>query len=367
MKIELKDVTVRELCEGYKNNGEGGVVGFRGNLDIRPPYQREFIYNDKQRDAVIDTVMKNFPLNVLYWAVRDDDSYEVIDGQQRILSICQYISGDFSIDGLNFENLMPDQQKPILDYKLKVYFCSGDSSEKLEWFKTINIAGAKLTNQELRNAVYSGPWVADAKIYFSKRECVAHNIGRDYLRGSAIRQEYLETVIKWISGKKKINDIDVREYMAGHQYDPNASALWRYFQDIISWIEATFTKKRVKLMKGVDWGILYNKFKDEVYNTDKIEEEIKELILDEDVTKKRGIYPYVLTRDEKHLSIRAFPEAIKQAIYVKQGGKCKKCRKGFELSEMEADHITPWSKSGKTVKSNCQLLCKSCNRRKSAK
>ena len=361
MKIELKEITIRELTNGFEDNAEAGVVGYGGKLDIRPPYQREFIYNDKQRDAVIHTVTRDFPLNVMYWAVREDGNFEIIDGQQRTISVCQYVNGDFSVNGLAFHNLTKDKQEQILNYGLTVYFCSGTDSEKLEWFETINIAGEKLTNQELRNAVYSGSWVTDAKKYFSKTGCVAYQIGSDYLNGSPIRQDYLEIVIKWIS------DDEIKQYMSDHQHDQNAAPLWRYFQDVITWVETTFVKKRAKFMRGVDWGTLYNQYKDEQFNTEKIEKEIEQLILDDDVSKKSGIYPYILTRDEKYLSIRAFTPAIKQKVYEKQKGVCVHCKKHFELEEMEADHITPWHEGGKTNEENCQLLCKNCNRTKSGK
>jgi hypothetical protein len=361
MKIELKEITVRELTSGYEDNDDAGVIGYDGKLDIRPPYQREFIYKDKQRDAVINTIIKDFPLNILYWAVKDDGNYEVIDGQQRTISISQYVEGDFAFKGRHFYNLQDDEQKQILDYKLMVYLCSGTDSEKLEWFKIINIAGEKLTEQELRNAVYSGSWVSDVKRYFSKNYCPAYGIGSDYLNGSPIRQDYLQTAIKWIS------EDNIEQYMAKHQHDQNASALWRYFKDVISWIEATFTNKRTKFMKGIDWGTLYNEFKDEMYDTKAIEEEIAKLILDDDVSKKSGIYPYILTRKEKYLSIRAFTESIKQKVYEKQKGICKVCNEHFELNEMEADHITPWHEGGKTDEKNCQMLCRECNRRKSGK
>ena len=360
MKIELKKITVRELTNGFEDNDENGVVGYGKKLDIRPPYQREFIYKDKQRDAVIDTITKNFPLNVMYWAVREDGNFEIIDGQQRTISACQYVNGDFSVDGLAFHNLTKDKKEQILNYELTIYFCSGTDSEKLEWFKIINIAGERLTDQELRNAVYSGSWVSDAKRYFSKNGCAAYGIGSDYLNGSPIRQEYLETAIKWISNGK------IEDYMSKHQHDQNASALWRYFQDVITWVSTTFTKKR-KFMKGVEWGTLYNTYKDEKYNTKEIEEETEKLILDDDVTKKSGIYPYILTRNEKYLSIRAFSDATKQKIYEKQKGVCVACKEKFEIEEMEADHITPWHEGGKTIEKNCQLLCKECNRRKSGK
>lgn len=360
MKIELKKITVSELTNGFKDNDENGVVGFGGKLDIRPPYQREFIYKDKQRDAVIDTITRNFPLNVMYWAVREDGNFEVIDGQQRTISACQYVNGDFSVDGLAFHNLTKDKKEQILNYELTIYFCSGTDSEKLEWFKIINIAGERLTDQELRNAVYSGSWVSDAKRYFSKNGCAAYGIGSDYLNGSPIRQEYLETAIKWISNGK------IEDYMSKHQHDQNASALWRYFQDVMTWVSTTFTKKR-KFMKGVEWGDLYNTYKDEKYNTKEIEKETERLILDDDVTKKSGIYPYILTHNEKYLSIRAFSDATKQKIFEKQKGVCVVCKEKFEIEEMEADHITPWHEGGKTIEKNCQLLCKEDNRRKSGK
>lgn len=361
MKIELKEITIKELSQGFEDNNENGVVGFNGKLDIRPPYQREFIYKDKQRDAVINTITKSFPLNVMYWAVSDDGMFEVIDGQQRTISICQYVNGDFAYMFRYFHNLEKDEQEQILNYKLMVYICSGSESEKLQWFKTINIAGEKLTDQELRNAVYTGSWVSDAKRYFSKTGCVAFNIGADYLNGSAIRQEYLETAIEWISN----GNIEV--YMANHQHDPNASALWLYFQSVITWVNTTFTVKRKKFMKGIEWGFLYNKYKDVVYDTKVIEAETAKLIADDDVEKKSGIYQYILTKDERYLGIRTFSDSIKQKVYEKQKGICVVCKKHFDISEMEGDHITPWHEGGKTIETNCQMLCKDDNRRKSGK
>ncbi len=361
MNIELKEITIRELSDDFQDNAENGVVGFGGKLDIRPPYQREFIYKDKQRDAVISTITKYFPLNVMYWAVREDGTFEVIDGQQRTISICQYVNGDFAYQNRYFHNLKADEKEQILNYKLMVYVCSGSESEKLEWFKTINIAGEKLTEQELRNAVYTGSWVSDAKRYLSKTGCVAFNIGSDYLNGSPIRQEYFETAIYWISEDK------IESYMATHQHDPNATALWMYFQSVITWVNATFTNKRKKFMKGIAWGFLYNKYKDVVFDTKAIEEETAKLIADDDVEKKSGIYAYILTRDERHLGIRTFSDSVKQKVYEKQGRKCIICKKEFDISEMEGDHITPWKDNGKTTEENCQMLCKDDNRRKSGK
>jgi len=360
MKIELKEITVRELTEGFKDNAEAGVVGYGGKLDIRPPYQREFIYKDKQRDAVINTIKNDFPLNVMYWAVRDDGNFEVIDGQQRTISVCQYVNSDFSFGNLYIHNLQDDQKNQILDYKLMVYLCTGTDSEKLEWFKIINIAGEKLTDQELRNAVYSGTWVTDAKRYFSKNGCPAYAIGSDYLTGTPIRQDYLETAIEWISQGK------IEDYMSKHQHDQNANELWLYYKRVMDWVPATFTRKR-RFMKGVDWGTLYNKYKDEPFNTNEIEAETAKLIADDDVQKKSGIYPYILTRDERFLSIRQFTDSMKQKVYERQEEICPICKKRFDISGMEGDHITPWHEGGKTMEVNCQLLCKEDNRRKSGR
>lgn len=361
MNIELKEITIQELSDGFEDNNEDGVVGFGGKLDIRPSYQREFIYKDKQRDAVINTITKNFPLNVMYWAVREDGTFEVIDGQQRTISICQYIDGDFAFQNRYFHNLKADEKEKILNYTLMVYVCSGTESEKLEWFKTINIAGEKLTEQELRNAVYTGSWVSDAKRYFSKSGCVAYNIGSDYLNGSPIRQEFLETAIDWISEGK------IENYMATHQHDPNATALWLYFQSVITWVNATFTVKRKKFMKGIQWGLFYNKYKDVVFDTKAIEEETARLIADDEVEKKSGIYAYILTKDERYLGIRTFSDSLKQKVYENQKGICPICKNHFDISEMEGDHITPWVEGGKTIEENCQMLCKDDNRRKSSK
>jgi len=369
MIIDLKEITIRELAKGYEDNAEEGVVGYDGKLDIRPPYQREFIYKDKQRDAVIHTVTKDFPLNVMYWAVRDDGNYEIIDGQQRTISICQYVEGDFSIafgnisENRAFHNLQENEKEKFLNYKLMVYLCSGTDSEKLEWFKTINIAGEQLTNQELRIAVYSGSWVSDAKRYFSKNS--RPKIGDDYLSGSANRQEYLETAISWISEGK------IEDYMSKNQHEPNANDLWLYFQSVINWVKVVFPKYR-KEMKGVPWGELYNKYNKKKYDSSKLEKIIEKLMMDDDVTNKKGIYSYLLTNDEKHLSIRAFTESQKRAAYENQKGICPLCKgdnkkKKWEYEEMEGDHITPWSEGGKTSPENLQMLCKECNRRKGQK
>lgn len=360
MKIQIQKITIRDLAEGYIDDGEGGVKGYRGNLDIRPPYQREFVYKDKQRDAVIETINNNFPLNVMYWADRGDGTFEIIDGQQRTISICQYVTGTFSIDGMAFHNLQDDQKERIHNYELMVYFCTGTDSERLKWYETINIAGEVLTKQELLNAVYHGPWVSDAKARFSRPGCPAYGIASKLLNGSPIRQDYLETAIKWI------NDDNVKDYMSEHQQDKNAVELWNHFRSVIDWTEATFTNYR-KQMKGVNWGPLYNRFKNKNLDPADLEAETERLIMDDDVTNKSGIYPYLLTHDEKHLNIRAFTPAMKAKAFERQNGICPNCNNEFSIDQMEGDHIDPWSQGGKTEADNCQMLCKPCNRRKGNK
>lgn len=369
MKIELKEVSIQDIigysphlqqCQGYEDNGEGGVFGMAGRLNIRPAYQREFVYKDKQREAVINTVRSGFPLNMLYWVVNDDGSYEVLDGQQRIISIGQYLTGGFALDYQFFHNLTQDQIDQILNYKLMVYFCEGTDSEKLDWFKTINIAGEKLTDQELRNALYTGPWLEEAKKYFSRVNCPVHKLGSKYLKGSSIRQDFLETTLKWTSGGK------IEEYMGTHQHDTTAEPLWDYFGNSLAWFKGLFPTYR-KEMKGIPFGELYNTYKDAEFNSKDLEEAVDRLMLDDDVTKKAGIYIYLITGDEKNLNIRAFSNSTKREVFELQGGECPHCGKFFDINEMEADHIIPWSEGGKTITENCQMLCKNCNRTKSNK
>jgi hypothetical protein len=366
MKIDLKEVTVKELTTGFEDNEEMGVVAYSGKLDVRPPYQREFIYGGKERDAVIQTLSREFPLNVLYWAVREKGDFEVIDGQQRTISICQFVEGEFALQIFGreekryFHNLQEDEKVRILGYKLMVYLCSGTDSEKLDWFRTINITGMKLTEQELRNAVYAGSWVGDAKRYFSKSACPAYGMAADYLKGSPIRQDYLETVIEWISGG------DIEGYMANKQHKPNANELWLYFQKVINWVEVTFPNYRSP-MKTVAWGKLYNQFGEEELDAAALEGRVSTLMQDEDVGRKKGIYSYVLDDKERHLNIRQFSPNMRREAFEGQKGKCPDCGKVFTIEEMEADHITPWHEGGKTTANNCQMLCKEDNRRKSGK
>lgn len=364
MIIKPLKVTVRELVDGYRNGDEEGVVGYGGRLDIRPKYQREFVYKDAQRNAVVGSVMGGFPLSVFYWCVTGEGTYEVLDGQQRTISICEFVAGSFSVtDGMYFANLPDNLQERFLDYELMVYVCDGTASEKLDWFKVINIAGEKLTDQELRNAVYAGSWVSDAKRYFSKTGCAASAVARDYLKGSSIRQEYLQTALSWAADAEGCS---IEDYMARHQHDASAQPLWSYFRSVIDWVQATFTVKRAREMRGVPWGPLYNRNRDRRdLDPAGVEEQVRRLMGDPDVTRKAGIYEYVLEGDERKLSIRQFNARERRAAYERQGGVCAACGERCELSEMHADHIKPWSKGGATVPENCQMLCRDCNLKKS--
>ena len=370
MTIKQTEVTVREITQGYTNNDEQGVRGFGGQLDIRPPYQREFIYNEKEQEAVITTVLNGYPLNVMYWVKRSDDAecpYEVMDGQQRTLSLCEYVAGKFSHDFKNFFNQPMDVQNKILDYKLTVYVCEGEASEKLEWFKTINIAGKALNEQEINNAIYAGPFVSDAKRHFSKSNCGAYRLGKDLVNGTPIRQDFFKKALEWMAEHETRNGHRQTAvgYMAQHQHDPNANNLWSYFQNVLNWAMTNFSlKKFKKIMKGLNWAELYDKYRNETLNTEELERRISALIRDGEIQKQTGIIPYVLTGDERHLDLRSFPEDIKLAVWERQSHICPICGKEFDFEFMEGDHITPWREGGRTVTENCQMLCRECNRRK---
>lgn len=374
MTIKQIEVTVGEITKGYVNNDEQGVRGYDGRLDIRPPYQREFIYNEREQQAVITTVLHGYPLNVMYWVRRSDDAdcpYEVMDGQQRTLSLCEYVVGKFSYDFKNFFNQPEDIQRKILDYPLTVYVCEGEASEKLEWFQTINIAGKPLNEQEINNAIFAGPFVSDAKRHFSKSNCGAYRLSKDLVNGTPIRQDFLKKALEWMA------EHETREghrqsavgYMSAHQHDPNANNLWQYFQTVLNWAMNNFDMKRFrKIMKGLDWALLYDKYHTETLDTVAMGKRISELMRDtNEIGKPAGIIPYVLTGDEHYLDLRAFPEDIKLAVWEQQGHRCAVCGKEFDFEFMEGDHITPWRDHGRTVIENCQMLCRECNRRKGAK
>jgi hypothetical protein len=384
MKIDLRPITVRQLVQNYKDNDEEGVIGYANQLNIRPAYQREFVYKDEQRNEVIRTIMRGypsteFPLNVMYWAKTDDNHFELIDGQQRTISICQYANNEFSIviDGMpqNFDNLSLEKKNYFLDYKLQVYVCTGTPDEKLEWFSIINLAGEPLTLQELLNANYTGPWLSSAKRYFMKSNSAAYGLGNRYtdIEANQSRGKGLETAIKWISGD------EVKQYMADHQNDENADALWMHFTTVIEWAKSTFADY-YREMKGLNWGRLYAKYHDHSYDPSAISAEVHKLYWDAYVTNKKGIFEYVLdgSTDTKFLEVRLFDDKIKRSTYVTQTERantkgesnCPLCalgpdanrRKIWELDEMDADHVTAWSKSGSTSEENCQMLCKTHNR-----
>ena len=370
MQITKKTITVRDLCQNYRDDNEGGVYGYDNGehiLVLRPKYQREYIYQDKKRDAVIDTVMNGFPLGIMYWSKVDDNTYECLDGQQRSISICQYVNGDYPVkfngNDRFFHNLNEEEKETILNYELEIRVCEGSEEEKLRWFQRINVAGEVLTNQELLNATYIGPWLSDAKNYFSKRNCVAGLLADNFIKGNPIRQDYLEKVLSWIADRDGLESGQM--YMAIHQHDEDANELWLYFQTVINWAKMLFPDTSKKLTAVQEWGILYNKYHDKTYNSNTLKSEVKKLLLDDDVTKDTGIIPYILSNktkhDEKLLSIRTFSESQKIKAYEKQKGICPICGKHFEYEEMQGDHIVPWSKGGRTIDENLQMLCSTCN------
>lgn len=380
MKITKSTVKIKDLINGFSDNQDNGVVAYGGLLDVRPPFQREFVYKDKQRAAVLNTVLRGFPLNTIYWSKKiasdGTETFEVLDGQQRILSICQFATNAFSVrwnGNARFRHNLdssPELVKAFEDYELDVYLCEGTSEEQLEWFETINIAGMVLEPQELRNAVYVGPWLADAKRYFSKLSGPAHVGFKDYLSGDPDRQKYLETVIRWAAhaadATSKGTGDDIKAFMAAHQNDADAAELWEYFQKVMAWVKATFPDYRSE-MDGLDWGRYYNLYSDTITakQSSEFEAEVVRLIEDVDVTRNKGIYLYLLSGDERSLSIRAFTKQEKREAFTRQQGICPMCKGKFEIVEMEADHITPWSKGGRTTSANCQMLCKDDNRKKS--
>lgn len=362
MEQHMMNVKVRDIYRGYRDTEEFGTTGYSGKLNMRPAYQREFCYKDRQRDAVIDTLMGNCSLGLMFWADNGDGTYELMDGQQRTLSICKYIHGDFAYEGRYFHNLTMDEQEDLLDKELSVCVCKGTEREKLEWFRRINIAGAVLTDQELRNAAYTGPWLTDAKKYFSKTACAAYRLAEPYMKGSPIRQDYLETVLDWISGGH------IEEYMAEHQHDADAKELWDYFRSVIDWVQTVFPTYR-KEMKGVAWGRLFNEHHDV---TESLDGEAERLLGDPEVERPSGVFEYVLTRDESLLHLRTFNATQKRDAYERQGHRCPHCMaegvdREYDISEMEGDHIRPWREGGATTVDNLQMLCRHHNRLKGAR
>lgn len=375
MKIELHNIPVKEVFNGYKDMDDDGVVGYGGKLDIRPAYQRNYVYSPEQAEAVIQTVLRKpsgYPLNVMYWVKTGNDTYEILDGQQRTLSLMQYLDHKYPIklNGKIFycDSLPDDEYAQIMDYELMVYICEGEASEKLEWFEVVNIAGERLTRQELLNKSYTGKWLSDAKLHFSKRNCAAKGLSDRYVKGDPNRQELLERALTWIADAQETT---IEEYMSNHQHHDDADELWQYFQDVIHWIEKIFPDYYSQ-MKGLSWGTLYNQYHHNTYNSATMKSEVKQLMADEEVQKKAGIFEYLLTRDNdpyagKLLNLRAFEEKDKRRKYAEQGGVCPICGKSFEYEAMRGDHIKPWSKGGRTEYDNLQMLCADCNGAKAAK
>jgi hypothetical protein len=386
MKIQTPIITIKDLVNGYKDDGENGVTAYNGKLNVRPAFQRAYVYEPDDRDRVMVTVYNGLPLNSIYWAINPDKTYEVIDGQQRIISICQFITnddGDENPIAINFNNknnqtfegLSPEKQEEILNYKLQVYVCEGTDDEKLDWFNTINIAGKVMTKQELLNANYTGTWLSNAKTYFSKkRNNKAINISfydndekKTLLSISgddANRQALLELALKWIVNTDTAQYPEIKNYMAVHRHDKDAKELMDYFNKVINWVKKTFPKYN-KDMKGLEWGSLYNKYHNKKYDTKKLEEELERLrniyAVDPDGLNKSGFYEYVLSGNRSLIWKRVFSEKQQNQVYSEQGGKCAVCKKKFKIEELEAHHKTAFSDGGETIKSNCLMLCKDCH------
>ena len=382
-KVTELTVSIRDLVKDYVNDDEKGVFGYGGKLIIRPEFQREFVYKDAQRDAVVDSVMNGYPIGIMYWSLNKSGKYECLDGQQRTISICDYVNNRFSVKIAGypkiFSNLNEDEKESILNYEVTVYIFSGNETERLEWFKRINTQGEKLNNQELLNAVYTGTWLNDARRYFSKRGCRAIDVGKGYVTGNAIEQVYLRKVLTWASDSEGIKYIE--DYMSKHQNDKDASGLWVYYQNVINWAKIHFSYVEKKIREKQDWGVLYNKCHNKTYNPVELESEINKLIGDDEVTNHNGIIPYVLSdktpSDERYLTLRSFSDAVKRRVYNDQTDKakangtsnCPYCAEKnvkiiYLYTEMEGDHIVAWSKGGKTEESNLQMLCRSCNNNK---
>lgn len=380
MKIDTVKVKVRDLVRNYIDNGDEGVFTYNPEnkpdalLVCRPKYQRNFVYSEKEEQSLINSIMHGFPIGVFYWSKIQNDSpydYEILDGQQRTLSICQYVvDHSFSVDNKFFSNLTKDEKDQILNYELTVNICSGSDSEELDWFRIINKVGEPLSNQELRNAIYAGPWLTDAKLFFSKPNGPAVQMSDKLIKtGRVNRQELLEKALKYVCYRDGFND--VKEYMARHQQDKDAQDLWQYYQDILNWERKLFPKTDSRLLVTQDWGKLYHEHKDETYNPNDLQADIDKLLSDDDVQTTNGIVPYVLSKktilDQKFLHLRTFTENQKHKKYEEQGGICPICHQHFEYNEMDGDHIIPWSKGGHTTYDNLQMLCKHDNRVKSNK
>lgn len=384
MKTTLRtDITVKDICEGFVYNElEGkGLFGLSGKLTIQPEYQRNYIYADGKRDvAVIESILKGYPLGLIYFNTVSPGRFEVLDGQQRITSFGRYVTGKFAImDERNmpqyFGGLASDKQQKILETKLLIYECEGEESEIKEWFKTINIAGVPLNDQELLNAVYSGPFVTLLKEEFSNSQNANIQKWSAYISGSANRQEFLERALEWVSQG------NIGDYMSQHRFDTSIQPVKTYFNTVIDWVSTVFEDVE-KEMKGLEWGRLYERYKRNPYDPKQVSKEVHRLYADPYVKNRRGVFEYILggITDTKLLDIRVFDEATKRTAYTIQKSaaeakgisNCSYCAIGHDsnktkiwpLADMDADHVTAWSKGGATDASNCEMLCKSHNRAK---
>jgi len=387
MKTTLKtDITVKEICEGFVYNElEGkGLYGLSGKLTIQPEYQRNYIYADGKKDvAVIESILKGYPLGLIYFNKVSDDKFEVLDGQQRITSFGRFVTNKLAIKDENgkpqsFNSIAADKKEKILKTKLLIYECEGTESEIKEWFCTINIAGVPLNNQELLNAVYSGPFVTLGKEEFSNSQNVNIQQWNAYITGSVNRQDFLERALDWVS-KGEIGD-----YMSNHRYDNNITELKNYFNNVIDWVYAVF-KDVESEMRGLEWGRLFETYRNQSYNPQEISELVRKLYADPYVKNRKGVFEYILggLNDTKLLDVRVFDEATKHSVYAQQTAEAEKngisncplCAIGhdankskiWKISEMDADHVEAWSKGGATDISNCQMLCKTHNRAKGNK
>ena len=387
MEIKRVSIKIVDLCDGYKNDSEEdierGVYAYHGKLCVRPAFQRMFVYDKKQENAVIDTALKGFPLNIMYWVDNGDGTYDCLDGQQRTISLCNFVDGISSFQAPwlkdnariyihTLKRIDPDLYAKFMNYELEAYICRGTKAEQMEWFKTINIAGEELYPQELRNASYVSKWLTDAKRYFSKAnasstaKCPAERLGGQYANKNANRQEILEQVISWYIGSKE--DVDICNYMEAHINDKDASDLWNYFNNVINWITTVFYETYDKGMATVNWGKLYNDYHTEDFDADEISEKFNELMmykatkeLDISVAK---ICEYCITRDETLLKHREFNEAQKTTMYNQQRGICPDCGKHYLKAEMHAHHIVPWYNGGVTELANGVMLCEECHRQR---
>ena len=386
MKTTLRtDITVRDICEGfvYDTNEGKGLYGWGGKLVIQPEYQRHYIYCELNKEAaVIDSVLKEYPIGLIYLVKDAEDKYEVLDGQQRITSLGRFLTTKFTIKDENgneqiFTSLASSKQELILNTPLTIYICEGEEHEIKAWFKTINIAGEPLNEQELLNAIYSGPFVTNAKKVYSNSSNPQMQKWQCYVNGNPKRQEILAEALKWVTkGECKVDD-----YMARHRYDTNISELQNYFDSVIEWAKGVFGTPYPG-MKGLAWGKLYEKYHNNPYNTTAIRTSIDELLADDFVENKKGIFEYVLggERDKQLLNVRVFDKRTKEKKYKEQTDKataegisnCPLCAVGdnvnktriWKLSEMDADHVTAWSRGGSTTIDNCEMLCKTHNRAK---